>query len=307
MFALSETYPLNPPHTSTLNTLYKSSLAAIIGVTMMSHSILVIAGDRLLATGGVAQIEGAAGGGLTPWALISGYGTDAQVGGSAFYTQAKTNGGFELDSGGFSVGFNNRVEISISQQKFGFSSTVPGESARMNTLGAKLRLFGDAVYDQDTWLPQVAAGLQLKHNEDYDFVPKALGAKHQSGVDFYLSATKLYLGAVFGRNLLLNGTLQATKANQFGLLGFGGDKNNHYQLQPAGSIAVMLTDNLILGAEYRAKPNNLSVFKEDDAKDIFLAWFPVKNLSVTAAYLDLGNIANKDNQTAWYLSGQITY
>lgn len=288
-------------------TLYKSSLLVIISTALMCHSLLATAGDRLLATGGVAQMEGAAGGGLTPWALISGYGTDAQVGGSMFYTQAKTNGGFELDSGGFSVGFNNRVELSISQQKFGFSNTVPGESARMNTLGAKLRLFGDAVYDQDTWLPQVSAGIQLKHNEDYDFVPKSLGAKHQSGVDFYLAATKLYLGAVFGRNLLLNGTLQATKANQFGLLGFGGDKNNHYQLQPAASVAVMLTDNLILGAEYRAKPDNLTIFKEDDAKDIFLAWFPVKNLSITAAYLDLGNIANKDNQTAWYLSGQITY
>jgi len=266
-----------------------------------------LAGDRLLATGGVAQMEGAAGGGLTPWALISGYGTDTQIGGSVFYTQAKTNGGFELDSGGVSVGFNNRFELSMSQQKFGFSNTVPGESARMNTLGAKVRLFGDAVYDQDKWLPQVAAGIQYKYNEDYDLVPKALGAEHRSGVDFYLSATKLYLGAVFGRNLLLNATLQATKANQFGLLGFGGDRNNHYQLQPAGSVAVMLTDNLIIGAEYRTKPDNLSVFKEQDAKDIFVAWFPVKNLSLTAAYLDLGNIANKNNQTAWYLSAQVSY
>jgi len=172
----------------------------------------------------------------------------------------KTNGGFEIDSGGVSVGFNNRLELSLSQQKFGFSNTVPGESARMNTVGAKLRLFGDAIYDQDRWLPQIAAGVQYKYNEDYDFVPKALGAKHQSGVDFYLSATKLYLGAVFGRNLLLNGTLQATKANQFGFLGFGGDKNNHYQLQPAASIALMLTDSLIIGAEYRAKPDNLRCF-----------------------------------------------
>lgn len=286
-------------------------LSLSIALSLVTFSIVcsppAVAGDRLLATGGVAQIEGAAGGGLTPWALISGYGTDTQIGGSAFYTQAKTNGGFELDSGGLSIGFNNRLELSLSQQKFGFSNTVPGESARMNTLGAKLRLFGDAVYDQDKWLPQVAAGIQYKYNEDYNTVPQSLGAKHQSGVDFYLSATKLYLGAVFGRNLLLNGTLQATKANQFGFLGFGGDKNNHYQLQPAASVALMLSDNLIVGAEYRAKPDNLSAFKEDDAKDIFLAWFPMRNFSMTAAYLDLGNIANKDRQTAWYLSGQITY
>lgn len=287
--------------------LVKNAIAVSLSALIMGLPITSFAGDRLLATGGVAQIEGAAGGGLTPWALITGYGTDTQTGGSAFYTQAKTNGGFELDSGGVSVGFNNRFELSLSQQKFGFSNTVPGESARVNTLGTKLRLFGDAVYDQDKWLPQVAIGAQVKHNEDYGVVPKSLGAKHATGIDFYLSATKLYLGAVFGRNLLFNGTLQATKANQFGLLGFGGDKHNHYQLQPAASVAVMLTDNLILGAEYRAKPDNLKVYKEDDAKDIFLAWFPVKNFSITAAYLDLGNIANKDNQSAWYLSGQITY
>lgn len=295
-----------------INKIYKpdglsSFVALLLAAILNFYASAAFSGDRLLATGGVTQIEGAAGGGLTPWALISGYGTDTQIGGSVFYTQAKTHGGFELDAGGVSIGFNNRFELSLSQQKFGFSNTVPGESVRMNTLGAKLRIYGDAVYDQDKWPPQLAAGLQYKYNEDYGFVPQALGAEHRSGIDLYLSATKLYLGAVFGRNLLLNGTLQATKANQFGLLGFGGDKNNDYRLMPAGSIAVMLTDNLIIGAEYRAKPDNLSVFKEQDAKDVFVAWFPVKNLSLTAAYLDLGNIANKDNQTAWYLSAQISY
>ena len=30
---------------------------------------------KLTATGGVSQLEGAGGGGLTPWALITGYGT----------------------------------------------------------------------------------------------------------------------------------------------------------------------------------------------------------------------------------------
>ena len=115
------------------------------------------------------------------------------------------------------------------------------------------------------------------------------------------------IGAIAGRNLLLNTTLQATKANQFGLLGFGGDNHDKYQFQPAVSAALMLTDNLLVGTEYRARPNNLSAFKEDDAKDVCIAWFPVKYLSITAAYVDLGNIADKDNQKAWYLSGQISY
>jgi len=278
-----------------------------VAILILSHSNGLFAGDRLLATGGVMQIEGSGGGGLTPWALISGYGTDKQIGGSAFYTEARTNGDFEISSGGVSIGLHNRLEISLSQQKLGLSDTVPGESIRVNTMGVKLRLFGDAIYEQDTWLPQVSLGVQIKHNEDFHNVPKALGAKHQTGVDVYLAATKLYLGAVFGRNLLINGTLQATKANQFGFLGFGGDNRDNYQIKPAASVAVMLTDQVLLGTEYRYKPDNLSVFKEENAHDVFLAWFPTKNISLTAAYLDLGNIANKSNQSGWYLSGQIAY
>ncbi len=287
--------------------LKKSFLQIFTFLLTTSLTTSLIAGERLLATGGVMQIEGSAGGGLTPWALIAGYGTREETGASAFYTHAKTNGGFEMNLAGAAVGFDNRVEISYGHQNFGLSDTVPNEHIRMHTLGAKIRLFGDAVYDQDTWIPQVAAGAQIKHNVDFDKVPKALGAESATGVDLYLSATKLYLAVIGGRNLLLNLTLQATKANQFGLLGFGGDNHDKYQLQPAASAALMLTDNVLIGAEYRARPNNLSVFKEDDAKDVFIAWFPVKYLSLTAAYVDLGNIADKDDQRAWYLSGQVSF
>lgn len=284
-----------------------SYLYCLSTLLFFAVSISAWAGDRLLATGGVTQIEGAAGGGLVPWALISGYGTREQVGGSAFYSEARTRGGYDLKTGGVAVGIANRVELSFSHQRFGLSNTVPGVSIDMNTIGAKVRLFGDAIYAQDSWMPQVAIGAQIKHNEDFDFVPRALGAKNATGVDAYLSATKLYLAALDGRNLLLNFTLQATKANQFGLLGFGGDANNAYRLEPAASAAVMLTDQLLLGAEYRAKPNNLNAFREEDAKDIFVTWFPNKYIGLTAAYVDLGNIANKPNQTSWYLSGQISY
>jgi hypothetical protein len=184
---------------------------------------------------------------------------------------------------------------------------VPNETITLNTIGVKMRILGDAIYDQDKWLPQIALGIQYKHNEDYSFVPKLLGAKNSNGIDVYIAATKLYLGAVAGRNLLLNATIQATKANQFGILGFGGDKNNSYKIEPAYSAAVMLTDNFLIGTEYRFKPNNLNSFREDNAHDFFVAWFPMRNLSLTAAYLDLNNIANKADQSGWYFSGQILY
>ena len=284
----------------------QKNIAYIILINLF-FSIAAVAGDRLLATGGVTQIEGAGGGGLTPWALIAGYGTDHQVGASVYYSALKTNGGFNISSSGISLGFYNRLEVALSQQKLGLSDTVPGASIKLNTLGIKLRLIGDAIYDQDAWLPQIAAGVQFKHNEDFSFVPQALGAQKASGVDAYLAASKLYMAAIAGRNLLLNVTLQATKANQFGLLGFGGDRHDHYRLQPAVSAALMLSDQLLIGVEYRAKPDNIKIYKEDDAKDVFVTWFPQKNFALTAAYLDLGNIANKDQQSAWYLSGQVAY
>ena len=284
--------------------MYRKLLMALYLILAMSMHVQ--AGDRLLATGGVTQIEGTGGGGLVPWALIAGYGTDEQIGGSAFYTKVRTRDGFDLKTGGINIGFYNTFELSMSQQTFGLSNTVPNESITVNTLGAKWRVLGDAVYDQDLNYPQISIGFNYKYNEDFKLVPKALGSKNDSGIDIYASATKLYLGAVAGRNLLLNATLMATQANQFGILGFGGDQEG-FRLQPAGSVAIMLTDNLLIGAEYRAKPNNLSSFEEDDAKDFFVAWFPIRNISITAAYVDLGNIADKDNQTGWYLSGQLSY
>src|SRR6185436_4743443 len=83
------------------------------------------AGDRLLATGGAHMVEGAAGGGLVPWAVIAGYGTNRQVGGSAFYTRVNTDD-FDLDSMGVAVGIFDRVELSFARQKFDAGSVVPG-------------------------------------------------------------------------------------------------------------------------------------------------------------------------------------
>lgn len=61
----------------------------------------------------------------------------------------------------------------------------------------------------------------------------AIGARSADGVDFYIAGTKLLLA----ESLLLNATVRATKANQFGLLGFGGDQNGGYSAQFEGSAA----------------------------------------------------------------------
>jgi len=263
-------------------------------------------GERLLGTGGVMEIEGSGGGGLTPWALISGLGTDRELGASAYCTYLKPQY-FSLTSCGLAAGAYDRIELSYARQRFDLDDVAPGRSINENVFGAKIRLFGDAVFDQDRWWPQLAAGLQYKQNEDFDFIPRLIGARHDDGTDFYLAATKVFLAGSFGRTWLVDATLRETRANQFGILGFGGDRSDSYRLEAEGSAALFLTDRIVAGAEYREKPDNLSSFREDDAYDGFVAFFPVKSMSVTVAYVNLGNIATHAGEQAWYLSVQATF
>ena len=283
-----------------------NSRSALLGLSLLLCASQSWAGDRVLAASGVTQVEGAAGGGLSPWAVIAGQGSRDQIGASVYATHLRTRGGYTLDTQGVAVGLYDTVELSASQWRFGLSDTVPGMSLKMNVLGIKWRVFGDAVFDADTPWPQISIGAQYKHNRDM-FVPNLLGAKHQNDVEPYIAATKLWFGAAGGFNLLTNVTLRATRANQMGLLGFGGDAGDSRRIKPEASIAVLPRDNLAIGVEYRDKPSNLSAAPEGHAADFFVAWWPMRNLSITAAWVNLGQIANKTSQRSGYVSVQAQF
>lgn len=299
---------------------------ALIAVTAATFCAGVQADTgKLLLTGGVSSIDGAAGGGLTPWATIGSNATDGEIGGSAYVTNVGTKD-YGLNIYGVAVGFNDRFELSINQQDFDTKGTgaalkLPGLHLKQTIVGAKLRVAGDAILDSDTLMPQIAVGVQHKMlgSTGLDVTLNALGAK-RSGTDFYVSATKLFLG----QGLLVNGTLRATKANQNGLLGFGatlGGNENSYSLQPELSVGYLVSKNVVVGAEYRFMRNKLETagaaaglgngLRSQDWKNIFVAWAPSKNLSLTLAYVDLGVIvpATTDNrkQTGYYLSAQVAF
>ena len=280
---------------------------------------------KILLTGGVSSIEGAAGGGLTPWAVIGSNATDGEIGGSAFITNAGTKD-YGLNIYGAAVGINDRFELSIAQQDFdtrrtGTALGLPGLHLKQTIFGAKVRVAGDAILDSDNLMPQIAVGLQYKTlgSTGLDGTLNALGAK-RSGTDFYVSATKLFLG----QSLLVNGTLRATKANQNGLLGYGatlGGNEDRYSVQPEFSIGYLVTKNVVVGAEYRFMRNKLEKagaaaglgngLRSEDWKDIFIAWAPSKNLSLTLAYVDLGVIVPATTasrkQSGYYLSAQVAF
>lgn len=282
-----------------MKTLRRLALVSI-AASLAFWSAPATAGDRLAWTGGVDEIEGSAGGGLVPWALIGGLGTNEQIGATGFATYVSTPD-FSLRTAGMNVGIDDRVEVSVDRQRFDAGSVVAGLTLGQDILGVKVRLLGDAVFAPDEYLPQIAVGAQYKRTLDFDQIPRAVGAARGDDVDLYISATKLYFAAIDGHNVIVDATLRHTRANQFGLLGFGGDGSG-YTWNPEFSAAVWLWDDLLLGAEYRDKPNNLSAFRENSANDVFLAWGPLKNLSVTTAWTDLGQIAGKSAQRGVYIS-----
>lgn len=263
-------------------------------------------GGKLLLTNGVATIEGTSGGGLATWATISGRETDVGVGLSAHGTIIELPD-YGWTSYGLSVGLFDRVELSYARQNFDTRDVGTalglGEGYMLNqdVFAAKLRIAGDVVYGNPL-VPQIAAGVQHKRSSDTP-VALAVGAANSQGTDFTLSATKLFLS----HSVLVNTTARLTKANQGGLLGFGSAGENSYSLQFEGSVAYQLSRRAVIGAEYRTKPDNLAIAREDDWWDLFAAYAVTKNLTVTAAYVDLGSIATFDNQRGGFLSAQLAF
>ena len=311
-----------PPHTllATLATL------ALATTGIAAHADT----GKLLLTGGVSTIAGSAGGGITPWAVIGSNATEGEIGFTGYASRAATQD-YSLNGYGIAVGLHDRVELSLARQDFDASpafalngiapfGVTSGQHIKMDVVGLKVKVAGDAVLDADNWMPQIAVGLEHKqvHPGSIGSVFDFLGTK-KSGTDLYVSATKLLLG----QSLLLNGTLRYTNANQNGLLGFGSAApgKNSRSLQPEFSVAYLLSKNVAVGAEYRFKPNNLqalgaaaglgAALREDDWKDLFVAWAPSKNLSLTLAYVDLGRIVpgvtNNRRQTGYYLSAQVAF
>jgi len=258
----------------------------------------LVGGDegKLPLTAGFSDLEGSGGGGLVPMAFITGYGSSSSWGANAHFTNIQLRD-LHLYTYGVAAGLFDRIELSYTRQQLDVTGTaLDGLGVKQDVFGLKLKLLGDAVYGQDSWLPQIAIGAQYKHNDGIKNAeavglpglinPKQLGAQAEHAADIYLAATKIFLA----QSLVANVVIRETKANQFGLLGFGGDRHRGYSTRPEATLAYLLTRKLALGGEFRAGPHNLTVDDQTNAWTLFAAWAPTTNISLVAAYLNIGSV-----------------
>jgi hypothetical protein len=273
---------------------------------------------KLLLTGGFSTLDGSGGGALASWALISGYGSNDSYGVNAHVTAVPLSD-LRLTSYGLAVGLFDRVEVSANRENVEMTgTTLDGLELALDTFGVKVRLVGDAIYAQDTPMPQIAIGAQWKQHAGIDNGARSgapglvsveqLGADDEAGLDVYVAATKLFLA----HNLLVNATLRYTQGNQFGLLGFGGDRKDSASVEIETTVAYMLQRQLAVGVEFRTKPKNLRTDDESDAFDAFIAWAPTRNVSIVAAYANIGSVlapvtGEDGDQAGAYVSVQVGF
>lgn len=264
--------------------------------TVLSDSVLAQSDGRLRGTGGVSSVSGAGGGGLTPWATLTSYATREAWGGSVFASHASVDD-YTLDVAGAGLNLQDRLELSYARQKFRIKAndaTISQDSA-----GLKLRLAGDVLYGRT---PQLVLGVEHNALRDPE-TARAVGARATEGTDVYVSAARAWIAGPAARTTLLNVSARYSRANQFGLLGYGGDDQGG-RIHLEAAVAMFLSRSWVVGAEYRQKPDNLSALREDDAFDVFVAWFPDKRVSITGAWVMLGDIAGAPDQSGVYLSLQ---
>lgn len=283
-------------------------IALFLMMTMAAPAVAgeARAGGKLLLTNGVATIEGSSGGGVATWALIAGNESADGIGGSVHAT-AIALPDYGWRSYGAAIGVRDRIELSYARQRLDTRAVGArlgigrGYTLDQDVFGAKLKLAGDAVYGSP-YMPQVAIGVQIKRNRDAPIVA-AVGGRSAKGADFYIAATKLLLR----QSVMIGTTLRYTKANQNGLLGFGGDAGAKRTIQIESSVGYQFSRRLIAGVEYRSKPENLRFARENDWKTGFVAYALNRHLTATAAYVDLGAIATARHQRGAFLSLQAAF
>lgn len=283
-----------------MNTLACQLLLPLLACSVLcSTSANAQPDGRLRGTGGVSSISGAGGGGLTPWATLTSYATRDARGGSVFASHVSVDD-HTLDVAGAAINLHDRIELSYARQKI--RTKASDATISQDSTGLKLRLAGDVLYGR---APQVVLGVE--HNALRDpAAALAAGARATKGTDLYVSAARAWIAGPAARTTLLNVSVRHSRANQFGLLGYGGDDQGG-KVHLEAAVAMFLSRGWAVGAEYRQKPDNLSAQTENDAFDVFVSWFPDKRLSLTGAWVMLGDVAGAPDQSGFYLSLQGTF
>ena len=143
----------------------RNQLACTIATAMLlpasghAGGFLGADGGKLPLTAGFSDVEGTGGGGLVPWALITGYGSNKSWGANAHYSDVRLRD-FDLRTAGIGVGILDRVELSAARQEFEATGTaLEGVEVAQDVFGIKV--------PTDTSLDRCVASVTFADHESH--------------------------------------------------------------------------------------------------------------------------------------------
>ena len=265
------------------------------------------------------SIEGYSGGTITPLAYLCnscncGCGGKHLTPPSVSYTFVGM-GSKRLHSVAVTQSFLNRFEFGYAMNQFHLGSFYDDlrkaglkperRDVMLHHFNFRAKLLEENSFDLP--LPAITAGLHVKYNNGIDSIDRRLGGalgsvgydKHY-GVDYTLTASKMFPKLACGRPVVVTGGVRFSKAAQLGLLGFGKTCRASFE----GSVICLPTDWLVVGYEFRQKHNPYSQIAglledEDNWQAISASIIVNKHLTILTMAGLCGNVANANADTTW--------
>jgi hypothetical protein len=183
---------------------------------------------------------------------------------------------------------------------------------QLHNFNARLQLLSEGEFEQK-WLPAVTFGVHYKYNDGVNEVRNEVtqgagadllgehGISRQQGVDYTLYASKLV--TQLPRPVLFEAGGRATEAVWDGLGGFTHSYNYVFE----GNVAVFVTGNFILAAEYKEQPRDYRaignlVKLESDWVTVDAAYVVNNHLTLAVGYGNFGNVLNHQANGVWGLT-----
>ncbi|SEO67399.1 DUF3034 family protein [Aquisalimonas asiatica] len=245
------------------------------------------------AAGLPGQIEGAAGGILTPGPQLAG--TGDPVSGNVAITHARLTD-VQFTAIGASLTLDDRLELSAAQPNLGAGSS---DDVRQNVFAARLRLAGSASAPL-----RPAASLGVTHRRQRDFgLEERIGMapERRNDWDATLSTGGGYR---FGpaQAVLLHATARYTRANSGGLFGFGNAENDQHRVQLEGAIHTSLTRRLSLSGEYREHRHQPAADPGDPWWSAYAGYGINDEVHLALGWQDLGRLGGKPRQNGPFIA-----
>lgn len=194
----------------------------------------------------------------------------------------------------------------------GAPATLNGHSVRMHNFNARYQFIKEGDFDLK-WMPAVTAGIHYKVNEDIDdmrdnlndaglmnFMKNQMHITKNTGLDVSLVASKML--TCLPRPMIVSAGARSTKSAHAGFLGF----TDHRRIVGEFACCMLITDKLVVGAEYRQKPDSYDIpagtgnvlEEEDDWWTVEAGYLVNSNFSVAVGYGHFGHLFNHTGNRA---------